>query len=129
MGEYSQFNNAIKQIALSVIDSNKPVNVVYGKVTKVSPLEITVDSKLILTEKFLVLCREVTEYEVDMTVDHLTEHRAGGGGDAEFESHNHAYKGRKTFLVHKGLLVGEEVVMIREQEGQRFLVIDRKGAL
>ncbi len=127
MGEYSQFNEVMKQIALGAMDSKKPVNVVYGKVTEVNPLRIVVDGKLALNETFLVLCREVTDYEVDMTVNHLTELRGGGSGDSAYSEHNHEYKGRQTFLVHKALQVGEEVVMVREQEGQRFLVIDRKG--
>jgi hypothetical protein len=78
-----------------------------------------------LPAEFFKLTKAVTDHYVDMTVSHVTENRAGGSLAAAFESHNHDYKGRKKFLVHNGLKVGEEVILLRAQGGQRFIVLDR----
>ena len=88
-------------------------------------MKIKIDQKLILTSTQLVLSRNVTDYEVEMTVDHLTENRSGGSGEASFSSHNHEYKGRKTFLVHNALKSGEEVILMQVSGGQKYIVIDR----
>lgn len=119
--------NIIKEIANNAVLANKPTTVKFGVVTKESPLEITIDQKLILTKEFLVLTRNVTDYEVDMTVDHMTEKAQKGGKDPAVASHNHQYKGRKTFLVHNKLLQGENVVMLGVQGGQTYVVLDRVG--
>lgn len=121
--------NLIKQIANNSVQANKPTSVKFGVVTKESPLEITIDQKLVLTKEFLVLTRNVTDYEVDMTVDHTTEKAQKGGGDSAVASHKHAYKGRKTFLVHNKLLKDENVILIGVQGGQSYVVIDRVGKL
>lgn len=91
----------------------------------VSPLKIQVSAKSIYTEKMLILTRNVTDFEVDMTVSHITENRAGGSGDPAFASHNHDYKGKKKFKVHNALILGDEVVLGRVQGGKRFVVLDR----
>lgn len=133
--------NVIKEIANEAVDSKRPMKLLFGEVTQESPLQITVEQKKVLNSSFLVLCRNVTDYEVDMTVDHITEDAdtaqtdkmAGGGGDPSFTSHlhihhhKHPYKGRKTFLVHNALKMGEHVALLQMQGGQTYLVIDRVG--
>lgn len=117
----------LKQISNEANASEHPCNLVFGEVTKESPLEITIDQKLTLTKEFIVLTRNVTDYDFDMTVDHLTEKREGGSGYAQYELHDHEYKGRKTFRVHNKLLVGEKVVMAVVHGGQKYIVLDRIG--
>ena len=78
-----------------------------------------------LTESFFILTRAVVDHYVDITVSHVTENRAGGGGDAEFASHNHDYAGRKKILVHNGLQVGEKVILLQQAGGQQYIVLDR----
>lgn len=125
MADYNEFLNIVKKAGVDAVESNKPVNILYGNVISSSPLEIKIEQKLTLGTKQLVLSRNVTDYYVDMTVNHLTENKSGGSGDAEFSSHNHGYVGTKTFLVHKSLNVGEKVVLLRMQGGQKYLVLDR----
>jgi len=62
---------------------------------------------------------------VDITVNHTTENRSGGGGYAEFASHNHDYVGRKRITVHNALHVGETVILLRQHGGQGFVVLSR----
>ena len=117
--------NVIKKAAIDAVEASKPSTWMIGTVTSVSPLKINVEQKMTLTSEQLVLTRNVTDYETDETVDHVTEKRAGGINDASFESHDHDYVGRKKFLIHHSLIIGDEVVLIRMQGGQRFLVLDR----
>ncbi len=63
----------VKSVAINAVESTNPVNVLYGQVTKVNPLEIQVHQKLTLTSEFLILGRNVTDHEIEMTVDHTTE--------------------------------------------------------
>ena len=115
----------VKQAAVEAVEATKPVQYLFGKVISVSPLKIQVSAKSIYTEKMLILTRNVTDFEVDMTVSHITQKRAGGSGDPAFASHDHEYKGKKKFKVHNALIKGDWVVMGRVQGGKRFVVFDR----
>jgi len=133
----------MKQASFDAVEEGKPVNLVYGVVEKVSPLEVRVDQKLLLTKNFLVLTRNVMDYDVEMEFSHETElsgayeHKhsvstSGGSGASDTNkqpSHKHEYRGKKTYHVLNGLHVGERVVMIRMQGGQRFLILDRIGGV
>lgn len=115
----------IKRAAMEAVKASMPSGVYFGTVISASPLKISVEQKMTLTEKQLVLTTLVQDFSVNMTVNHTTENRSGGSGDASFASHNHEYKGTKSFLVHLGLKAGEKVMLIREQGGQKFIVLDR----
>jgi len=122
----TDFLENIQGIVLGILNAQKLSTVVYGTVESISPLKVQVDQKLLLEQEQLKLTRSVMDYEVEMTVDHLTENRAGGSGDAAFASHNHEYKGKKKFLIHNGLIVGDKVTMIRAHGGQQYLIIDKE---
>ena len=106
----------IKKTAMDAVNASKPSDVVFGKVISDSPLKIQIDQKLILTSAMLVLTRNVKDFKVKMTVDHRTETAS---------NHSHQYKGKKEFLVHNALIKGDEVLMIRQSGGQKYIVIDR----
>jgi len=74
--------DVIKQAAMEAQESSKPVNILFGTVLSASPLKIQVDQKSIYTSKMLILTRNVTDFEVDMTVNHTTEDKGGGSGAA-----------------------------------------------
>lgn len=115
----------LKQIAAEAVEAAKPSGITYGEVVGVNPLEIKIEQRLTLPQEFFQLTKAVTDHYVDMSVSHLTESRAGGGGYAEFAGHDHGYAGRKKFLVHNGLIVGEKVILLQVQGGQRYIVLDR----
>lgn len=125
MADYNDLVKTFKQIALGAVDSQVPCAVMFGTVVSESPLKIKIDQKITLSSTQLVLCRNVTDYKTDMTVDHLTEKRAGGTQYALFEQHDHEYKGRKEFLVHHKLLSGDTVLLLRVSGGQKYVVVDR----
>ncbi len=129
----------MKKAALDAVEASKPVSVLFGNVVSVSPLEINLEQKLTLDASQLILTRNVTEHKIQMEVDQWTEDEVAhthaiqdtytGAGSSFPTAHKHALKGRKTFLVHNGLAVGDKVILIREQGGQRYVVIDRVGVI
>lgn len=134
----------LKKAALDAVEASKPVNVYFGEVLSASPLKINVEQKMILGEKQLILSRNVTDFTTMVTVDWLTESSlsththtvqgSDGNGDsinlttgAKNLAHTHNITGKKKITVHNGLVVGDEVILIRQQEGQKFIVWDRIG--
>ena len=115
----------IKRAARDVITESVPAGVCIGIVTALDPLEIQLENKLPISADFILLTKNTCEWSVDMSVDHKTELAAGGSGDAQYASHLHGYAGRKTYLVHNGLEVGDKVILLREEGGQRFVALDR----
>lgn len=146
MTDVSELVKAMKKAARDERESSKPVNVFFGVVRSANPLKISVEQKMMLGEAQLVLTRNVTDYHLAVTVDCLTENAQGthshsvsgtdGSGDGisltTSESspvHNHAVSGKKNLLIHNSLAAGDKVILLRQQEGQKFVVIDRIGGV
>lgn len=142
----------IKKAALDAVEASKPCNIVFGTVTSVSPLKINVEQKMTLTSAQLVLSRNVTDYKVKFEIDAETEsggnidlthnHNYSGttgsynshthdySGTTENDSvtnitHSHKFKGTKEMTIKNALKVDDEVIMVRMQGGQKYIVIDR----
>ena len=126
--DINELVRAVKQAAVEAVKADGPMAVSFGTVTSASPLKIQVDQKKTLTEAQLILTNNVRDFNVDMTVDHQTEETSGGSGYAEFASHKHAYKGKKAYKVHLALKTGEQVLLLRADGGQKFIILDRVEA-
>lgn len=126
---------AIKQIVENLLERKKLMIFEYGTVEEVSPLKIRIDQKHLLYESDLKLSHLVRDYYVDITVQHSTDSIYGDWDTNHSHpnvfpepiptDHEHEYKGRKKILIHNGLLKGEKVVLLREQGGQMYYVLDR----
>ena len=154
MLDTNDLTNLIKQASVDAVEAEKPVNVLFGTVTSSSPLQINVEQKMTLSSAQLVLSRNVTDYQVTMDVDFsISEtslnanhsHDMSGSisvdSTSETEStvsnslsvdeveidltHTHDYSGLQTYTVHNALVTGDEVVLLRMQGGQKFIVLDR----
>ena len=124
----------VKQAAVDAVRADAPMAVCYGTVTGTGPLRITVDQKEILGESQLILTDNVRDFNVILSTiegegmsqgPHYTENESGGGGYAEFASHRHKYQGRKKWRIHNALGVGERVILLRCDGGQKYIVLDR----
>lgn len=122
------FLENVKRAAVEAVATGKPFGFILGTVTSVSPLKVQVDQKLELTASQLILTNAVRDFTVYMTVDHQTEETSGGRGYAEFAGHKHAYKGKKAYKVHLALKAGEQVLLLRADGGQKFIILDRVEA-
>lgn len=114
--------NVLKSLVAQTVRGMNPSDFVLGEVISADPLVIRVGENE-LDEDFLILSDNVRDFEVDIEVNHITEKRAGGGGYAEYASHDHDYKGRKKIIIYNGLKIGEKVVMIQQSGGQLFLLL------
>lgn len=116
----------LKQAAIEAVEAGKPVKVMFGVVQKINPLQIMVEQKLPLTEEFLILTEAVKDHEHEITLlDWQTENASGGGGDSAYAAHAHQIVGRKRIIIHNALQVGEKVMLLAMQGGQKFIVVDR----
>lgn len=144
LAEANELVETLKKAAIEAMEAKKPVNVYFGEVVSAAPLKINVEQKMVLGEKQLILSRNVTDFATMVTVDWLTEsslkmhsHAVKGEDDNENKidlitgeenlAHTHKVTGKKKIIIHNGLVVGDEVILIRQQEGQKFIVLDRIG--
>jgi hypothetical protein len=124
-----------------VEEDTRPARVMQGEVVSIDELQIKVCDYLTLTADQLILCRNVREFPIDMTASHKTELETEhihpvidtytGGGASRPTQHLHDYTGRKKFITHNGLLVGDTVLLICERVLQKWYVVDyinRAGA-
>ena len=107
---------AMGKIALNAINNSMPSAILFGTVISTSPLKINIEQKMTLDSSDLVLTSLVSDFTVNMSMEHRTENT---------NEHNHEYKGKKQFTVHLGLSEGEKVILLRVQGGQKFIVLDR----
>ena len=105
MLDYNDLLRAIKKSAVEAVEASKPTAIVFGKVISTAPLQISVGQKLTLGKAQLILSRNVT--------DHAVLHSSEGQSRA--------------VTVHNGLVSGEDVILVRMQGGQQFVVMDRVG--
>lgn len=145
MADANEFLRLVKRAALEAVEAKKPVNVFFGVVEETEPLKINVEQKMKLGKAQLVLARNVTDYNMTVTVDweseeeknsHYHEIKAqrneegillDGRTETESARHAHLVTGKKQVTVHNALTVGDEVILIRNQGGQQFVVVDRIG--
>lgn len=107
MSDATGLVEAIKKAAVEAVAAGDPVRVCYGTVTREKPLLISVEQKLKLKASQLVLTKNVTDYETEMT----------------WEEEGEEVKRRVT--IHNGLAAGEKVILLQTQGGQKFMVVDK----
>ncbi len=122
--------NNVRKAALQAVAGSMPTGIYFGTVVNISPLRVQIEQKLTLESSQLLLSSLVQDITVDMTVNHFVEeysheHNLPGGGLSSADTHNHNYSGRKSFMIHFGLQVGEKVMLLRMQGGQKYIVLDR----
>jgi len=85
----------IKRIVKGYLEAQQATDILFGTVSKDSPLEINVNQKFILPEAFLVVPEHMTRYEIDAK------------------------------LIRRGLEVGDKVILIRAAGGGQYVVMGR----
>ena len=150
MPDAAELLKLIKKTALEAVEASKPMNFFFGKVIGVEPLEIDVEQKMKLKGSQLILSRNVTDFDTEVSVDTLTSqalgahthslsfemeeageplhmHSFSGNIDERDLSHTHEIKKRMKVTVHNRLAVGDKVILIQNKGGQKYLVVDRIG--
>ena len=131
MADANELVETLKRAAVEAMEAKKPVNVYFGEVVSAAPLKINVEQKMVLGEKQLILSRNVTNFKTSITGGNIKNYYYTGSttdsGTAPVSpSHVHAV-GKIEITVHNGLVVGDEVILLRQQGGQKYIVVDRIG--
>lgn len=111
--------------------ASDPCDILQGYVLSASPLKIQISDKLILDDDFLVLPEHLTDHEVEIEIETAkkwtTESTGGGAGEAAFASHSHDIKGKRKMKILNALKKDDIVLLLRQDGGQNFIVLDRIG--
>lgn len=113
---YSGIIPIIKQAALDAVNSSQPVNILFGKVTSVSPLKIQVNPKLTLGAGNLVVAGNLSKHSTTCTVS---------GSTGSFDGHHHSVSIPVTVTFDNSLKKGDSVILVRMQGGNTYLVLDK----
>lgn len=108
--------DVIKQLAQDAINSTTFADIYIGTVTVLSPLQIQLQEGLVLEERFLTLAKTVTDHE---ETGMLYSQTTNGYGIAN------EYRITKNLA----LIVGEQVILMKANGGQTYVVLDRVGGV
>lgn len=109
---------AIKQASADASDAGYPVNILMGTVGSLSPLTVKVEQRFDIGKEQLIIPEYLTDHEVNVKFEGETEK----SGEPE---HWHKYGGKVAVTIYGGLKAGDHVVLVRQQGGQKFIIIDR----
>lgn len=70
---------------------------------------------------------EIFPEELEITINNTVDSSVDIEEAVMNSSHSHTLSGKQRITIHNGLVVGEHVILIRQQEGQKFIVMDRIG--
>ena len=126
----------IENIVQSVIDRVQPARIVYGTVIAVSPVEVRINERLIISGDALIIPRELQAGAVFHTHTHKVQEHDTEEYKQEFVTqasgkvvidHIHHVLEQETTPEETriGLRVGETVILLRNQGGQEYLVLGR----
>ena len=131
----SDFVKVIKKSAIEAVNNSKPADIFYGTVQSISPLTIFIDQKLILSEKFLIIPESLTDYETEISFDDPSIKQVFTTWNMEETSESTPSKMsfkekiKHKITVYNSLKVGEKVILLRQQGGQKYMVLDRAVTL
>ncbi len=102
----------IKRAALEAVAASKPVSILYGEVASAKPLQILIEQRFMLSEEFIIVPQRFSNYSVTGTL---------ASGPEQNQSVQIAFD--------NALKVGDSVLMLMMQGGQRYIVLERGNIL
>lgn len=126
-----QVYNDIKGIVLDIIDAFNPTDLIGGKVVNDNPLQIEVDRSSEIYDGMLLI---VPEYLTTHTIDVEFTNMVPIEGTFDFpfitcsngsvtNSGKGTFDGKMTFK--NGLKKGDQVMMVKCANGQKYFILDR----
>ena len=139
--------DAIKQVFKAAMDNSAPMQIMFGVVTQEQPLAILVENRLTISGEMIVAPKEYKKGYYDTHKHRLAAVTGGedpktgevkppeGSAATTVENHIHVLKDEywtnnednsaKEREFYYGLKAGEQVILLRDAGGQRFLVVGR----
>ena len=129
----------IKIAAMDAIENSKPSDLKFGTVTSVNPLKVTVNSNFTIPESLLIVPEHLTDYSMVTNVGgedkpNTTSVNMQVVGETLFINTTIAVSDdeeqiesvdERTLTLYNSLNVGDEVVLLRNQGGSTYLILDR----
>ena len=103
----SNLLETIKKASLDAVNNSQPMQITFGIVIAISPLKISLEQKLALEEAFIIVPKEFTK--IKRTIKIKLEQ--------DFED--------KEIEIDNTLKVGDKVILLKMQGGQKYLVLSR----
>lgn len=113
--------DTIKKAAKDAIEASNPVNLVFGEVRSINPLMVNVDQRFNLTADFLIVPESLTKYELNLTHAHQYEDSTGSGSTQKTTDNALT----EPIVIRSGLQVGDKLILLRMQGGQKYLILDK----
>lgn len=134
--------NAIKKAAVEAVDASQPSDFCFGKVISVSPLKISIEQKMTLGSAQLILPKNMTDYTIPISIklttndalsthNHTVEGIDSRGDTIELTSrdvdlkHQHTIDCKNEIIIHNALQINDEVILLKQKGGQKYLVFDK----
>lgn len=140
------------EISFGLVVSDLPVAIRLNEKITLTEDQLIFTDNVMKIERDITLSMETEETTIDKLVhkhdfsgttgvyDYYDEHNklifshnhsfrgATGANSVEDISHKHSIKGVKKIIIHNELKTGEEVLLLRCSNGQKYVVLDRIGA-
>lgn len=114
--------NTIKRAGADAVAASAPMQLMFGEVESDSPLAVRVDQRFTLPAELLIVPESLTHYEVPLRHSHqYTDTSENGTATKTTEP---ALPEEPT-VIRRGLEMGDKVVLLRVQGGQRYYIMDR----
>lgn len=132
-----ELKDVLQQMMQESQQAGQPTDIRIGTVTAVDPLEITINTQMApLKASVLYLTESVVEKKIPVLQhNHVIHDTYTGGGSSEpnlMQSDIICYEFGKALpvengyiILNRGLAVGDEVILLRVQNGQKFIVLSR----
>ncbi len=142
----------IKKASREAEEQNSPTNVLFGTVISTAPLQIQVEQKLTLTREFLILTKNVVDYDVKISLKWNTNsknlnanHMHGVEGDIQVSSSINPNKDNQTIsnqissnmsiqntdieLTHNHEISGTKTITIHNalEQNDKVILIQQRG--
>ena len=134
-----ELKDVLQQMIQENAQAGQPTDIRIGTVTSADPLEITINTQMApLKASVLYLTAAVVEKKIPVvehshTIEVQDTYTGGGSATCSTElSHIICYENGAALPVENGyiilnraLAVGDEVILLRVQNGQKFIVLSR----
>jgi len=114
--------STVKQAAMDAVSASNPTAVMFGIVTKDSPLEVIVDQRFTLTAGFLIVPESLIHFELLL---HHTHQYTDNTGEGSATGTTEPALPQEPVVIRRGLQSGDKVLLLRLQGGQQYLILDR----
>lgn len=122
--------NDIKIAALEAVSAACPCEIKYGTVTSVKPLLVRLEQRVTLSGEMIILPKKFTDHRVKISGGNVCDFYFSSGENSSTEPvdppHVHAV-GEMEITVYGGLNIGDKLILIRQQGGQKYLIFDLIG--